>query len=200
MHPHPAFRWDDRAAMRALVTEIGFGTLFAVAPDGPRAVHVPIVWDGENRLIFHLSRGNALTPHLAGATALFSVIGPDGYVSPDWYGLDHNQVPTWNYLAVELEGHVAALDTPGLIAQIDALSAEQEARLAPKPAWTRSKMDDAAFNAMVRGIAGFALNISAWRGTAKAGQNKPAVARHAAADALAAHGRPAIAHVMRQVG
>ena len=197
MHPNATFRWDDRAAMRALVSEIGFGALFAATPDGPRVAHVPIVWDGEDHLLFHLARGNALTRHLDGAQALFTVTGPDAYVSPDWYGLDHNQVPTWNYVAVELEGTVAPLDRDGLIAQIDALAAVHEARLAPKPAWTRAKMDDKAFDAMLRGITGFALRIQAWRGTRKINQNKPDAARLAAADALTASGRPAIAHWMR---
>ena len=198
MHPNQAFRWEDRETMRRLVAEIGFGALFAATPDGPRVAHVPAVWDGEDRLLFHLARGNGLTRHLAGATALFTVLGPDGYVSPDWYGLDHNQVPTWNYLAVELEGPVEALDRAGLIAQIDALAAAQEARLAPKPAWTRDKMDATALDALLRGITGFAMTVRAWRGTAKLGQNKPDAARLAAADAIAAAGRPAIAECMRQ--
>jgi transcriptional regulator len=197
MHPNAVFRWEDRAAMRALVAEIGFGTLFAATPDGPRVAHVPVVWDGDDRLLFHLARGNALTRHLAGATALFTVLGPDGYVSPDWYRLDVNQVPTWNYVAVELEGAVTPLDHDALVAQLDALAEQQEARLAPKPPWSRGKMEPAAFDAMLRGITGFALRIQAWRGTAKLNQNKPERARLAAADALAAIGRPAIAHWMR---
>lgn len=199
MHPNQGFRWEDRAAMRDLVAGVGFGSLFAATPDGPRVAHVPAVWDGDDRLIFHLARGNALTRHLDGATALFSVIGPDGYVSPDWYGLDHNQVPTWNYLAVELEGTVKKLVEAGLIAQIDALAAAQEAQLAPKPAWTRAKMDAKAFAALLRGITGFAMTIQAWRGTIKLGQNKPEGARLAAAERLASAGRPAIAELMRQI-
>lgn len=199
MHPNAVFRWEDRAAMRQLVAEIGFGSLFAATPDGPRVAQMPVVWDGDDRLLFHLARGNALIRHLDGATALFSVLGPDGYVSPDWYGLDANQVPTWNYLGVELEGRVEQLDRDGLIAQLDTLAAVQEARLAPKPAWTRAKMDAHAFEALLRGITGFALTVQAWRGTAKLGQNKPDAARLAAADALAASGRPAIAQCMRQV-
>jgi transcriptional regulator len=60
-------------------------------------------------------------------------------------------------------------------------------------------MEPAAFDAMLRGITGFALRIQAWRGTAKLNQNKPQGARRAAADALAASDRPAIAHWMRSL-
>lgn len=199
MHPNSVFRWEDRAAMRSLVAEIGFGTLFASTPDGPRVAHVPATWDGDDRLLFHLARGNALTRHLERATALFTVLGPDGYVSPDWYGLDCNQVPTWNYVAVELEGVVTSLDRDALVAQLDGLAKQQEARLAPKAPWTRAKMEPPALEAMLRGITGFALRVQGWRGTAKLNQNKPEGARLAAADALAVNGRPAIAHWMRML-
>ncbi|MCM8729661.1 FMN-binding negative transcriptional regulator [Hephaestia sp. GCM10023244] len=198
MHPNGSFRWEDRAAMRALVEQVAFGALFAATPDGPRVAHLPVTWDGDD-LTFHLARGNALTRHLDGATGLFVINGPDAYVSPDHYGLDTDQVPTWNYVAVELEGRVSPLDRDGLIAQLDALALAHEARLAPKPAWSRDKMERAAFEALLRGIKGFRLRIQAWRGTIKLNQNKPESARLAAADALDAQGRRAIAHWMRQL-
>ncbi len=196
MHPNPNFRWEDRDAMRALVREVGFGQLFAATPDGPRVAQVPVVWLDDATIAVHLARGNALTRHLDGATAVFAVLGPDGYISPDWYGLDADQVPTWNYAAVELEGVVCRMDRDALIEQVDQLSAENEARL-DKPAWTRAKMDPRTFDAMLKGIVGFRLEVTAWRGTLKLGQNKPAAARHAAADASAAAGRRAIAQLMR---
>ena len=138
MHPNAAFRWADRDQLRAFVREVGFGALFAATPDGPRVAHVPVVWLGDDALGFHVSRGNAVTRHLDGATGLFVVHGPDAYVSPDWYEEGPDQVPTWNYVTVELEGRIAKLDRDALVAQIDALGHEHEARLAPKPEWTRA--------------------------------------------------------------
>lgn len=197
MHPNLTFHWQDRDAMRDFVREIAFGALFAATPDGPRVAHLPVVWLDDTTLGFHLARGNALTRHLDGAEALFVAQGPDGYVSPDWYGLDHNQVPTWNYMAVELEGRVKRMDRDGLLNQIDQLAREHETRLAPKPAWTRDKMDPAAVDKLANAIVGFTMEVTAWRGTVKFGQNKPEAARLAAADALEAQGRRAIAHLMR---
>lgn len=198
MHPHPAFRWEDRTAMRALVRELGFGTLFAATPDGPRVAHVPVVWLDDDTLGLHLARGNGIVRHLDGGAAVFSALGPDGYISPDWYGLDGNQVPTWNYLAVELEGVMRQMDHDGLVAQADQLSAEQEGKLDKAP-WTRAKMDPALFDKMTRGIVGFRLEITAWRGTLKLGQNKPDAVRLAAADGAQASGRRGIAHWMRSL-
>jgi transcriptional regulator len=197
LHPHPAFRWEDRPAIRDLVRDLGFGALFAATPDGLRVAHVPVVWLDDETLGFHLARGNGIVRHLDGATALFNLQGPDAYVSPDWYGMGTNEVPTWNYVAVELEGRVTRTDDAGLAAILDAISHEQERRLAPKPAWTRGKMDPAIFAKMTGAILGYRLEIQAWRGTLKLGQNKPDAARLAAADALEAQGRRAVAALMR---
>ena len=198
MHPNPMFRWEDVDAMRAFVADVGFGSLFAATPDGPRVAHVPVVIEGD-RLQLHLANGNGIARHLDGATGLFVVNGPDGYVSPDWYGIGPDEVPTWNYVVVELEGVVRKMDRARLTAQIDALSAGQEQRLAPKPAWTRGKADPAKIDRMMGAITGFEMTIQAWRGTMKLGQNKPEAARHAAADAMEATGRKGLAHLMRTV-
>lgn len=199
MHPNAAFRWEDRAAMRALVSEIGFGQLFATTPDGPRVAQVPVVWLDDDTLGLHVARGNGIARHLDGATGLFTVLGPDGYISPDWYGLGPDQVPTWNYVAVELEGTMRRMSEGELIAQLDQLSAEQEAKLAPKVPWTRDKMDPQLFAKMTTAIVGYRLEIQAWRGTLKLGQNKLEAARLAAADGAETSGRRGIAHWMRNL-
>lgn len=198
MHPNGAFRWDDRDAMRAFAAEIGFGMLFLTTADGPRVAHVPFVFLDDERIGFHVARGNALAKHLDGAEALFVINGPEGYISPDWYGID-DQVPTWNYVALELQGSVRKMDEAALIAQVDALSDNQEQRLAPKPVWTRAKMTDGHFDKMLRAIVGFELDVTAWRSTVKLGQNKLEEVRLAAADGAEAAGNRAIAHLMRNL-
>ena len=196
MHPNAAFRWEDCEAMRALVAELGFGALFCGTPDGPRVAHAPVVWLDDTTLGLHLARGNGIVRHLDGATALFVAQGPDGYVSPDWYGLGDDQVPTWNYVAVELEGVMRRMDHDALVAQIDRLVAQEEGRLDKAP-WTRAKMDPALFDKMTGAIVGFRLEVAGWRGTLKLGQNKPEAARLSAADGVEASGRRGIAHWMR---
>lgn len=196
MHPDPAFGWNDKAAMRALVERVGFGTLFAQTSEGPQCAHVPALFLDEDRIGFHLSRHNALAQELAGCRALFVVQGPHAYISPDWYGMT-DQVPTWNYAAVELDGTVTAMDRDALIALIDGVSAHHEARLAPKAVWTRDKMRDGLFDRMLGGITGYALHITQWRGTLKAGQNKPQAARAAVAEMLAQRGESGMAALMQ---
>jgi len=80
MHPNPLFRSEDREVFEALIDQIGFGMVFLTTPDGPRVAHTPLMSTGDGAVQFHLARGNALTRHLDGATALVTVNGPDAYV------------------------------------------------------------------------------------------------------------------------
>jgi transcriptional regulator len=193
MHPNRTFAWEDREAMLAFVADIAFAT---IAAEGPTLVHAPVLVAGPDRLRFHISRGNRAK--LDGRRAIVSVLGPDAYISPDWYGQD-DQVPTWNYLAVEAEGPLRRLDEAELTELLDGLSAAHEARLAPKPEWTRGKMTPGRFEAMLKAIIGYELDIEELRGTRKLGQNKDEATRRAAAAGLAPF-NPALAALMEQEG
>ena len=198
MHPNPAFRHDDRALMEAMIAEIGFGMVFAATPDGPRVAHVPLLSTDDGAVHFHLARANGLTRHLDGATALVVLNGPDGYVSPRWYG-DPAQVPTWNYVALELEGRVRRMDGDGLLGHLESLSAHHEARLADGQPWTMDKVPASALRSLMAGIVGFELEVQAWRPTFKLSQNKSADDRAAVAEGLSAQGSVAIAELMRRL-
>lgn len=196
MHPDPAFRHDDRALLEALIDEIGFGMVFAATPDGPRVAHTPLLHTGDGAVQFHLSRGNALTRHIDGMTVLALVNGPDGYVSPRWYD-DPEQVPTWNYVSLELEGRVRRMDGDGLRGLLEALSNRQEARVVEGQPWTMDKMPEDKLRKMLDAIVGFELEVQAWRPTFKLSQNKSAEDRKRVADGMEAAGSPAIAQLMR---
>lgn len=172
MHPDPAFRIDADAC-RALVRDVAFAHIFVRSGDAAAVIHAPVVLDGKDALVFHVSARNHALALLPGARAIASVVGPHGYISPDWY-VGEGQVPTWNYVATEAEGIVRQLSDEELVAHLDTLSDEQEARLSPKPAWTRDKMPPGRFDTMVKAIVGFRLAVMTWRGTAKLSQNKPA--------------------------
>lgn len=196
MHPDPAFRSDDRALLETLIDEIGFGMVFAATPDGPRVAHTPLLSTGDGAVQFHLSRGNALTRHLDGQTALAIVNGPDGYVSPGWYDAP-GEVPTWNYVALELEGRVRRMDGDGLRGLLEALSLRHETQAGVDQPWTLAAMPAGQRNAMLDGITGFELEVLAWRPTFKLSQNKSARDRTAIANRLEAGSSPGLAHLMR---
>lgn len=198
MHPDLAFRRPDRVLLESLIEEIGFGMIFATTPDGPRVAHTPLLWTGDGAVQFHLSRGNALTRHIEGMTVLAVVNGPDGYVSPRWYG-DGGQVPTWNYVALELEGRVRRMDDDGVLGMLETLSARHEHRIADGQPWTMDKVPQARLRSLLAGIAGFELEVQAWRETVKLSQNKPADERARLAKGLEDQGAMAIAQLMRSL-
>ncbi len=196
MHPNAAFRHQDRNLLDLLIEQIGFGMVFAQTPDGPRVAHVPLMLTEGGALQFHLARGNALTKHLDRSTALIVINGPDGYVSPRWYA-DPAQVPTWNYVALELEGRVRRLDAEATLAQVAGLSDLHEARVSEGQPWTMDKLPPEKLRGLLAGIVGFELEVQAWRETLKLSQNKNADERARVAAGLESEGSPAIAQLMR---
>lgn len=195
MHPDPLYRSDDRALCESLIDQIGFGMVFAQTPDGPRVAHTPLIATGDGAVQFHLSRGNALTRHLEGGTALIVVNGPDAYVSPRWYD-NRDTVPTWDYVALELEGRVRRMADEGLEAFLHAAIAKHEARLAGAP-WRAKESSDRTWSGLFRGITGFEMEVLAWRPTFKLSQNKTAATRERIAEGLEAAGSAALAHLIR---
>ena len=195
MHPNRSFAWSDRDELLAFLRQVSFCTVFVASDAGPRLLHTPVVVTGPDRLRFHAARANAAAPSLDGARALISCLGPDAYISPDWYGTA-DQVPTWNYLAVECEGPIRRLADEELIRFLDDLSAAHEERLAPKPKWTRAKMSPGRFEGLLKAIVGFEMQIDEIRGTRKLGQNKKAAEREGAVAGLVAAGRTEIAALM----
>jgi transcriptional regulator len=168
MHPNPAFRSDQDPL--AFVAAHGFAHIFGQTPDGPRVAHAPVLVSPAGTIMFHLARGNALARHLDGLTALISAGGPGHYVSPNWYAEPANNVPTWNYQAVEIEGPVRAMDMDALEALLHMASATFEPRVGED--WTMHKMERPRAEAMMRAITGYELTPAAIRTTLKASQNR----------------------------
>jgi transcriptional regulator len=186
MHPNPIYRGADAARNLAFARERGFGVLTIGGEAGPFASHIPFLIDETGgRVAAHIVRSNPIWRRLrAGpARAHIAVSGPDGYVSPDWYGAP-DLVPTWNYVAVHLTGELRLADEAGLRAHLAALSATFETRLAPKTPWTPEKMDPEALRRMMRMIAPVEMRVDTIDGTWKLSQNKSDAARTGAADGL----------------
>lgn len=203
MHPNQIYRQAARAANLAFARERGFGILSVNGENGPLAAHVPFVMSADGDAIdFHLVRSNPVARALASPQpALLAVSGADGYVSPDWYGME-DQVPTWNYVAVHLRGRLELLPQEALRGQIDRLADRFETRLLPKKPWRSGKMTEEVLARMMRAIIPIRLSVESVDGTWKLSQNKPEAARLGAAEGVAA-GTPgqdtaAIAALMRQ--
>jgi transcriptional regulator len=188
MHPNSTFTWTDHAAMHAFVNKRGFAHIFLATAGDVHVAHAPVLVTEQGNLRFHFARANALGKATEPGLALASISDVDFYVSPDWYELQ-DQVPTWNYRAVEVRGSIRRMNEDELITLLDDLSALHEANLPPKPVWTRSKMRPGVLETALKGIIGYELIAESWQGTQKFAQNKRMASRESVASALEALGR-----------
>jgi transcriptional regulator len=190
MYVPPAFRLDDPDARVALMRDRSFALLITSGPGGIATTPIPFLIapdEGPHGTLYgHVARPNPQTAHLsAGTEAIAWFQGPHAYVSPRWYASRAENVPTWNYTAVEARGHPRVLDA----AQTDALVAllGQTFETGPDP-WRLDETDARRRAALVHGITAFALPITTLAGKAKLNQNKSAADRAGVVAALWAQG------------
>jgi transcriptional regulator len=189
MHPNPVFHDASAARNITFARERAFGVLAVAAEGVPHLSHVPFLLNADaSSADLHLVRSNPIArmgegPH----PAKIIVSGPDSYVSPDWYDLP-DQVPTWNYIAVHLTGTLEKLPQETMRGMLDRQSAAYEAQLLPKTPWTTQKMTPEVLEKMMRMIMPFRFTLTGVDGTWKLGQNKPEMARAAAAAEMSQHG------------
>ena len=173
MHPNKVFDWTDRAEMLRFADDRAFAHIFTACESGLFVVHVPVMVTSAGKVWFHVARRNRITEHLDGHSLLISISGREAYQSANWYVSD-NQVPTWHYEAVEIEGPARMLSDEELVALLDGLSGRHEGRHSPERPWTRDKMGPGKFEAMTRAVVGFEVDPTEVRGTRKFNQHKDA--------------------------
>ncbi len=181
MHPNPAFRGTTETRNIAFLRARAFGTLALNGDHVPLTAHIPFLLnDTGTQAELHLVRSNPIVRQVEDEQAsVITCTGPDGYVSPDWYGID-DQVPTWNYVAVRLTGTLVRSPQGDLHALLDRLSAHFEDPL-DKKSWTSEKMSDGVMDRMMRIIVPYVFHVESIEGTWKLNQNKEDPVRRAAA-------------------
>jgi transcriptional regulator len=170
MHPNAAFHWSDPSEMLEFVSKRAFAHVFSASDLGLLVVHAPVVVR-DGRIQFHVARRNRIADRIDGRRVLVSVSGREGYQSANWYASE-DQVPTWHYEAVEIEGPARRLSDEELVEFVDDLSDTMEARHSPERPWTRAKMAPGKFDAMIKAIVGFEVEPAELRGTRKFNQHK----------------------------
>ena len=171
MHPNRAFSWGDREAALRFAGEHAFAHVFTYEAEELFVAHVPILVTDSGKVLFHVARRNRIAEHLPDRRILISVSGREAYQSANWY-VSENQVPTWHYEAVEIEGVARTTSQEGLVDLLDRLSERFEGQVQPEKPWTRGKMDPAKFEAMTKAIVGFEVEPTEVRGTRKFNQHK----------------------------
>lgn len=173
------FREDDEATLRQYVRDYGFGLLIVADADGIDASHVPfhlVDGPGKGALQCHVARQNPIWRRLADSPDVLVVFqGPDAYVTPSWYATkrEHGKVvPTWNYLAVHIEGRARVVEDPVWIGQHlhDLTDQHETGRAVP---WAVDDAPEAFTRRLMRGLIGIEIPIAKLTGKVKASQNQP---------------------------
>ena len=174
------FREADRTVLEAFIEAHPLGVLVTGSPAaGLYATHLPLMLDREHGasgvLRGHIARAN---PHhrLAGTTAEALVIfsGDDAYVTPAWYPSKarHGKVvPTWNYIAVHVQGTVRFIDDRDfLMTHLDRLTVRHETGRAHP--WAMSDAPETYIEQMVAAVLGVEIEIASLEGKWKLSQNR----------------------------
>jgi len=183
--------------MLKFVCDRAFAQVFTASDEGLFVVHVPVTVS-EGRVLFHVARRNRIAGQIAGRRILISVAGREAYQSANWYASD-NQVPTWHYEAVEVEGNARRLTDDELVELLDRLSEVFEKRYSPAQPWTRAKMAPGKFEAMTRAIIGFEVEPIEVRGSRKFNQHKSGDDLAATIEGQRGVGREDIVAAIREV-
>jgi transcriptional regulator len=192
------FAKDDRTQLFEFIDATAAGTLITAGAAGLVANTVPLLRQPKaDRLWGHLARGNPQLRDMADVgEALVVFNGPHGYISPNWY-TDPQQVPTWNFVSVQVRGRLQLYEDREAIRDIlRRLTEKHEAGF--RVPWTMEKMDPDRLDRMLRAVVGFHLEIDEIQGKYKLSQNRDASDRAGAIAGLEATGNTELAALMRQ--
>lgn len=172
MYTPDIYKNENPESIKTFLKENSFGILINQTNGKLCATHIPIELeinaDGKEILQGHISK---LNPQAEGFTendqvlAVFS--GPHSYISSSWY--DHENVPTWNYIAVHVYGRIRITDETATIDSLKKLVDKYEAN-SENP--VRVENMSAKTMRETRGIIGFEIEIDEIQATKKLSQNR----------------------------
>lgn len=169
------FKQDNSEEVKAFLHKNSFGILISTVNAKPWATHIPLELDttaeGEDVLLGHVSRGNKQWRDFEKNEEVLAIFnGPHAYVSPSWY--DHENVPTWNYIAVHVYGTLRIIEGEELLTSLKKLVNKYEATSA-HPVSVEG-MSEKLLASEIMGIVGFEIKITSIEAAYKLSQNRDA--------------------------
>jgi transcriptional regulator len=166
-------RMNDRDDMLRFIQQHGFGLFISATNQQPLATHIPFELEenqeGLQVLRTHMSRANPQWKSLNNGDVVLAVFqGAHGYISASWY--DHQNVSTWNYLAVQVTGRVRIMEAEELRGLVSRLTQRYEAG-SEKPLLV-DDLEDEYVRKHLAGIVGLEISIDRLEGKKKLSQNR----------------------------
>lgn len=165
------FKVEDQQKILEFIQDNSFGILFSQDDEGPHATHLPFILSQKDKpeLIGHIAKANPQWKTLHGKKVLVVFSGPHSYISASWYKEKRN-VPTWNYVAVHVQGTIEIINEETELLSILHQSVDFYEKDFENP-W---KMDNEpeTVSRLLNGIIGFRIRIDSIEGKWKLNQNK----------------------------
>jgi transcriptional regulator len=201
MYTPKHFQNQDQEAIRRFIRENGFGILVSRGDGRPVATHLPLLLSEDGtKITGHVSRGNPQWKNFDNTGEVLAIFtGPHTYISSSWY--DHENVSTWNYVAIHAYGTLRIISEEELRTSLKNLVDKYE-KDSEKPARTENLSDDYMKHALM-GIVGFEIAITTVEATYKLSQNRDAINHQAVIKELEKRGDPGsmeIAELMKVHG
>ena len=173
MYIHPLNAWGNQPEVLDFIRKNAFATLYTQVNGKPWATHLPLFLEGkpEGKFVLHghLAKANSQWKQLAQAEEVLVVFqGPHAYISSSWY--THENVPTWNYLAVHVYGKARLIEGEELMHHLKTLVDQYETGR-PNRVQVET-MTPSYLDGQIRALVGFELEISEVHASAKLSQNR----------------------------
>ncbi|HEX6227816.1 MAG TPA: FMN-binding negative transcriptional regulator [Chryseolinea sp.] len=161
---------NDVAEIKAFIRQNSFGILVSQSMDKLIATHIPMEFShDDSRLLGHVSKANPQWKSFerdSNVLAIFS--GPHAYISSSWY--DHENVPTWNYVAAHVYGTARIIEGDELYQALRDLVNRYEA--ASSTPVSIEGMSPSYLRQSMQGLVGFEITITAIEAAYKLSQNR----------------------------
>lgn len=173
MYIHPLNSWENEPEIIEFIKKNAFSTLVTQIAGKPMATHLPIVLaknsDGNPILSGHIARANPQWKSFKdGDEVLVIFQGPHAYISSSWYS--HENVPTWNYLAVHVYGKIRLIEGEELLEHLKSLvDTYEDGRPNRVSVETMTK---GYLDSQLKALVGFEIKINEVRASAKLSQNR----------------------------
>ena len=173
MYIHPLNAWGNQPEVLDFIRKNAFATLDTQVNGKPWATHLPLFLEGkpEGKFVLHghLAKANSQWKQIAQAEEVLVVFqGPHAYISSSWY--THENVPTWNYLAVHVYGKARLIEGEELMHHLKTLVDQYETGR-PNRVQVET-MTPSYLEGQIRALVGFELEISEVHASAKLSQNR----------------------------
>jgi transcriptional regulator len=176
MYTPKPFKPEGDTAVLEFIKQNGFGTLVNHVDGQLWATHLPMILSPDGtKLTGHVSRGNkAWKGFDADQEVLVIFQGAHTYISSSWY--NHENVPTWNYIAAHVYGKIRIIEEEQLLQSLKVLVNKYE-KNSEKPV-TVEKLSEEYLKRALLGIVGFEIEIARIEATYKLSQNRDEVNYH----------------------